>query len=319
MPLNDSVVFCSILDGRGGGQALAASNDSLRPPYWAHLDFKESGARGWLRERGIDEQAVDTLTALESRPRALALPDGLLTVLRGINRNAGADPEDMVSIRIWLTSESIITVRQRRVGAASDVHAMLATGNGPRSTAEAMLMIVERLADGAGDFIDKIEDRVAEYEEYLGSRELSQSRSDLADVRREIAAVRRYLSPQKAALETLGRYGEKWFNEDQLYDLRELADQFLRYVEDLDLLRERTLVLQEELMNRISEEQNERTYLLSIVAAIFLPITFISGVFGMNVAGLPGIEDGSAFIVVSVVMLIVSVVIIAWLKLRRWF
>jgi zinc transporter len=319
MSLNDSVVFCSILDGQGGGQALGASNDSLRPPYWAHLDFKESGARGWLRERGIDEQAVETLIAHESRPRALALPDGLLTVLRGINRNAGEDPEDMVSIRIWLTNESIITVRQRKVMAASEVHAMLAIGKGPRSTAETLLMIVEHLAEGAGDFIDRIEDRVAEYEEYLGSRELSQARSDLADVRREIAAVRRYLAPQKAALDTLVRQGGHWFSDDQLYALRELADQFLRYVEDLDLLRERSLVLQEELMNRISEEQNERTYLLSIVAAIFLPITFISGVFGMNVAGLPGIDDRNAFIVVSVAMLIVSIVIIAWLKLRKWF
>ncbi len=141
MSLNDSVVFCSIFDGKGGGHALAAADDSLRAPYWAHLDFKDSGARGWLRGRGIDEQAVDTLIAHESRPRALALGDGLLTVLRGINRNAGEDPEDMVSIRIWLTDDSIITVRQRKVRAAAEVHALLATGNGPRSSAEAMLMI----------------------------------------------------------------------------------------------------------------------------------------------------------------------------------
>lgn len=319
MSVNDSVVFCSILDGQGGGQALAAPGDTPFTPYWAHLDFKESDARGWLMARGIDEQAVDTLVAQESRPRALALGDGLLTVLRGINRNDGEDPEDMVSIRIWLTDESIITVRQRKVRAAAEVHAMLAEGNGPRSTAETMLMIVERLAEGAGEFIDKIEDRVAEYEEHLGSRELSQARSELAEVRRDIAAVRRYLAPQKAALETLVRHGGRWFDEDQLYALRELADRFLRYVEDLDLLRERSLVLQEELMNRISQEQNERTYLLSIVAGIFLPITFISGVFGMNVAGLPGVEDGSAFLIVSLVMLFVSALIIAWMRARRWF
>jgi zinc transporter len=319
MSVNESVVFCSILDGHGGGQALAASNDTLRKPYWAHLDLKESGARGWLKDRGIDEQAVDTLVAQESRPRALALGDGLLTVLRGINRNDGEDPEDMVSIRIWLTEESIITVRHRKVRAAADVHAMLAEGNGPRSTAGTMLMIVERLAEGAGQFIDKIEDRVAEYEDRLASRELTQARSDLAEGRRDIASVRRYLAPQKAAMETLVRHGGRWFAEDQLYALRELADQFLRYVEDLDLLRERLLVLQEELMNRISQEQNERTYLLSIVAAIFLPITFISGVFGMNVAGLPGVEDGNAFLIVSVAMLFVSALIVAWMKFRRWF
>jgi zinc transporter len=77
-------------------------------------------------------------------------------------------------------------------------------------------------------------------------------------------------------------------------------------------------VVQEELFNRISQEQNARTYVLSIVAAIFLPITFISGVFGMNVAGLPGLEDIKSFWVVSGVMTAISVGIMIWLRFKRW-
>jgi len=61
--------------------------------------------------------------------------------------------------------------------------------------------------------------------------------------------------------------------EDKLYLVREQSDRITRYVEDLDFVRERALVVQEELFNRISQEQNTRTYVLSIVATIFLPIT----------------------------------------------
>jgi zinc transporter len=73
------------------------------------------------------------------------------------------------------------------------------------------------------------------------------------------------------------------------------------------------IVVQEELMNRISQEQKTRTYLLSIVAAAFLPITFISGVFGMNVAGLPGLENTKSFWVVSGVMAAISIGTMIWL------
>ena len=131
--------------------------------------------------------------------------------------------------------------------------------------------------------------------------------------------IRRYIAPQRAALETLSRQGARWFSNDQLYLLRELADQFLRYVEDLDLLRERTLVLQEELMNRISQEQNTRTYLFTVVATIFLPITFISGLFGMNTAGLPGLEDSNAFWIVSGVMALIAIGVFVWLRSKKWF
>ncbi len=77
-------------------------------------------------------------------------------------------------------------------------------------------------------------------------------------------------------------------------------------------------MVHEELLNRVAQEQNARVYLLSIVAAIFLPITFITGLFGMNVAGLPGIENPRAFWLVAGIMAAVSAGVIVWLRLRRW-
>ena len=57
---------------------------------------------------------------------------------------------------------------------------------------------------------------------------------------------------------------------------------------------------------------------LSIVAAIFLPITFITGVFGMNVAGLPGVEDPVSFWLVAGVMTTISFVVLALFRFNRW-
>ena len=101
--------------------------------------------------------------------------------------------------------------------------------------------------------------------------------------------------------------------------VREQTDRIAREVEDLDLVRERSLVITEELLNRIAQEQNNRMYVLSIIAAIFLPITFITGLFGMNVAGLPGIENPAAFLLVAGAMLGVTVLTLVLLRAKRWF
>ena len=312
-------IFGCVLDGQGGAQRVDDSFDCGSQPAWLHIDFSSKDAHRWLTARGLESHVIDTLIREESRPRTLVTKKGLLIVLRGINRNAGADPEDMVSVRMWIEPDRIISVRQRRVMSAQEALGELEQGNGPRNIAELLTHLIELLADGIAVFVDDIEERMEKYEKDVETREAAKIRPDVSAVRREIAAIRRYLAPQRDALESLHRQAGKMLDANQLYLVREQSDRITRYVEDLDLVRERALVVQEELLSRISQEQNARTYVLSIVAAIFLPITFISGVFGMNVAGLPGLEYIDSFWIVSGVMLIISVAILIWLRYKRWF
>jgi zinc transporter len=312
-------LFGCTLDGRGGAATVDKSFESVTPPHWVHIDYSSEQARGWLTARGLEPFVIDTLIRNESRPNMVAVDDGLLIVLRGINRNAGADPEDMVSLRIWIERDRMISVRQRQVIAAREVFAELENGKGPKDLAELLTRLIERLADGIAVFVDDIEERIEQREADVETGEPQTIRSDVSAIRRQLATVRRFLAPQRDALDALFRQGKSFLDEDKLYLVREQSDRITRYVEDLDLVRERALVVQEELFNRISQEQNARTYVLSIVAAIFLPITFISGLFGMNVAGLPGLENIDSFWIVSGVMLATSVAILLGLRWKKWF
>ena len=141
----------------------------------------------------------------------------------------------------------------------------------------------------------------------------------MSHFRRQIATIRRYLSPQKESLEKLFRSKASYFDDvfyDQLYVQ---IDKFTHLLETLDLMRERVLVLQEQFMAYISHQQNSRLYLLAIVSAIFLPLTFLSGLLGMNVGGLPGIGSSYAFWFVSGFCLIVTVTLLLWFKRSHWF
>jgi zinc transporter len=314
----DGLVFALALDGLGDAEPIGLSEPAGDRPTWLHFDYSCRDTEQSLIEIGLSAPIAESLTRPDARPRTVAMEGGVLVLLRGVNTNPGADPEDMVSLRIWLEPNRMISVRQRRLLSVQDLKSELERGRGPTSVPELAVELIERLADRIASFVDGIEDRAADCEADTDDASPAELRAAVAELRRQTAAVRRFLAPLREALESLFRNSKGILDEDRSFRIREQSDRITRYVEDLDLVRERIMVVHEELLNRVAQEQNARVYLLSIVAAIFLPITFITGLFGMNVAGLPGVDDPSAFWLVAGIMAAVSGGVIVWLRLRRW-
>jgi zinc transporter len=320
----DTPFVCAfVLDGRGGGRAVEAADIGDWTPergvLWAHLDLNWPSSRRWLRERNdIDEVIEQALLANETRPRTVASDRGLLLVLRGVNMNPGADPDDMVAIRLWLEPHRIISSRRRKLLSIEDLRDAIVAGNGPRTTGEFVVRLVERLAERIGNVVDDIEASVEHAEQLSSSADTTELRNLVGDFRRQTAAIRRYLAPQRDALDRLYRNPGPLFTHEEADELREQADRITRYLEDLDLVRERAIVLREELMNRIAHEQNSRVYLLSVVAAIFLPLTFVTGLLGMNVAGVPGTSNPIAFALAVLLMLAFGVALAILFRWKRW-
>lgn len=328
--LLEGVVHARALKGDGAGAAVD-------PPFadWLHLDATRADSVHWLRqESGIPPLAVDGLLAPETRPRCEPVDGGILLILRGVNLNAGADPDDMVSLRVWIaptgaesaapndatpsetasgntapadTTEQrkrpgIVSVRLRRLMAVQDVVDALDAGRGPAGPGELAVQLAERLAarmaptiDNLDDELDALEAAVAEPGGGSGQR----VRPRLLRLRHQALTLRRYLSPQRAALQRLIELQPAWLTDGLRQRLRETLDAVTRYVEALDTARERAAVIQDELANAVAERLNARMYVLSIVAAVFLPLGFVTGLLGVNVAGVPGAETPWAFAAVA--------------------
>ena len=100
--------------------------------------------------------------------------------------------------------------------------------------------------------------------------------------------------------------------------LREVSDRIIRYVEDLESTRDRATVVQEELNSHLSEQLNSRMYMLSLVAAVFLPLGFLTGFLGVNEGGIPGAENPFGFALVIVVLAVLVALQIWLFKRRNW-
>jgi zinc transporter len=100
--------------------------------------------------------------------------------------------------------------------------------------------------------------------------------------------------------------------------MRESADKLQRYVEDLDAARDRAVVLRDEIANRLSVQMNRTLYALSIVAGVFLPLGFLTGLLGINVGGMPGVEYDYAFWIACLLMVLVFIGEVALFRRLKW-
>ena len=320
---DESLVCAYALDGSGGGRALGwAGIDGWREqdgPLWLHFDRRGSETRRWLTEAsGLSPVVADALLAEETRPRCEPFEDGILLILRGVNLNPGAEPEDMIALRIWIDGRRVITTRARRLLAAQELRERLEAGRGPADVSGLLVATASALIARMGPVIDDLDDQADVLEDQVITQHDASLRGRLVHLRREAIALRRYLAPQREALSRLQAEQPDWLSARERIGLREVQDRTVRYLEDLDSIRERAGVVQDELANRLSERMNRTMYVLTVVATIMLPLGFITGLLGVNVGGIPGQENPHGFIALSGLLALLVVVQLIVFRRLRW-
>ena len=265
---------------------------------WLHLGRKSLEARDWLRARsGLGEETVAALLEQDTRPRLSLTEAGALLVLRGVNRNAGAHPEDMISLRLHIDRARIVSVEGRRLRVVEDRLRALDAGETPTLGA-ALLGLVRALREDAEPVLDGLQAAVDAFELEAVRSEVAmpvRRRRALNDARHDAIQIHRHIHPQAGAVTALARAKPDWLGKRERDALRREGEAFGRISEDLEAVRSRAAVISDEQALRVAEETNRLMATLSIISVIFLPLTFLTGLLGVNLAGIPFAEAAWSF------------------------
>ena len=283
---------------------------------WLHFDVADENFAEWALEM-LPPIAAKALVQSETRPRCERLESGIVLNLRGVNLNPEASPEDMVSLRLWIASDTVVSARVRKVFAADTMRQAAEKGEGPREIGAFVSELVYRLAKRIEAVSLEIEDQVDRYEEAM-LEGISAASVDIGRYRQTTIKLRRYISPQREALDALSTDGIEILGEEACQLIHETANRTRRSLEELDAARDRLAAIQDHVDASQANALARNSYLLSIVAAIFLPLGFLTGLFGVNVAGMPGTSEPMAFWLLSISSVVVGLVVFLALKLSRW-
>lgn len=305
--LHEGLIFGILFDGKGGGKELSLDEIHQWKPtqgtLWLHLDRTHPNIQKWVEEDSDLNSAVcDALLTEDTRPRVTVFDAGMLLILRGVNLNDHAEPEDMIAIRIWITPKLILSLRKFKFKTVREIRNELNAGIGPNDTGEFISRLIEGLVDRIEMTVEKISDELDALEERIEQEQSQKDRKSIGAIRRRSVIIRRYLVPQRDVFNHLHSAGTSWLDSEDRTWFREATDQITRIVEDLDMLNERALVAKDTLETYLSEKMNKTMYWLTIVAAIFLPLGLLTGLLGINVGGIPWSENPHGFELVCVLL-----------------
>jgi zinc transporter len=283
---------------------------------WLHIEGTGSNGRPDMPPY-VPNMAADALLARETRPRCDEIDHAALINLRGTGLTRSADGDPLVSIRVWVEARRVTSVSRNPLAALGKVEDAMRAG---------------RLTDG-GDFVSalaqaisvELDPKIVDLGEELDTCEEAIESGDIYSLRRRIAvlrsraiALRRFIAPDRNALATMATLEFEWISHEDRLHLRDAADRFARMAEELEAVRERAALLHEQLTDLRTEKIDQRSLAIAVVAFIFLPLTFVTGLLGMNVDGIPFADHPWAFWGVVAFCLVIGAAVIGWFAVRQW-
>ncbi|WP_084611076.1 zinc transporter ZntB [Zooshikella ganghwensis] len=313
-----------VFDGKGEGQQLTPEQLLIAPHpdrfVWIHLKRDTPNLDLWLTGQLQLPEAISlALLSEDTRPRCEFYQNNCLLNLRGINLNPGAIPEEMISMRCWIQGKRLITLSKYHFVSVNELQQQFNEGIFPKSTAELLVWLITGLTDKLAIYLEQLDEQLDKLENNDDLTAISRLITEVTQLRNQVTKLRRYIAPQVAALSSLTLSQLSWLNHEEGLSFRNVQDEVTRVTEDLEAMRERAIIIKDNLQQQLSEKLNRNTYLLTVVAAIFLPISFLTGLLGINVGGLPGTESTDAFLIVCVITLITVVIELVLLKVLKIF
>lgn len=283
-------------------------------PHWLHFEKPSKNLQQKLSKKlDLPKPVRLILFAQEVRSRCVKFHEGFVLVVQGVQPSTMAGAEDFPTLRFWITPQGILSLSTGKIEAVYNLQKSLGTlsPTTPMTCFNGLL----------SDLIGFLEASVYDLDEELNKIESNfeyteEATAKIMVIRQDIIYLRRYLLPQKEALVTLSTKIE-FISESDRSDLKELSDSMLRQVETIEMLRERAVIIQDNLTNQIGEIANKRMYFLTIIMLIFTPAFFVMGLFSMYLP-IPGMNDQFTWWAVVIFIFISSVGLFWLFKKKKW-
>lgn len=286
---------------------------------WLHLDANSDDVDALLAAAAdIPAPVAAALKAYETRPRGTQFGDGALVNLRGLGFSSQDDDGDtLVSIRIWAQRGLAVTLSYRPLTIFDRVVERMLAG-AYRDPGDLIVGFVMQITDALDPDVAELGDDLDRIESCVFDEKQTGSRYRVATLRAEAISYRRFLTPQRQALERIMLMQASWLETSDRLHLQEAADRCARMAEELEAVRERAALVHEALTDLRAEHMNRQALILAVVALIFLPLTFITGLLGMNVEGIPFSRYPWAFWGVVLFCLGTGAAVAMWFKATHW-
>ncbi|MDF7667551.1 zinc transporter ZntB [Orbaceae bacterium ESL0727] len=316
----EPIYFCQ-LDGKGNAAEVTKHTEMLATvahPCWIHLDYTKKSTIDWINSTDLlPPLAKKGLIGHDQIPKEMRFDTDILVTLKGVNVTADNYPDPIVTFRFYIKDKLIISTCNKKIDAIDILEQNLGKGIGPVDVADWLIQLSDALTDKANQSFDRIHNKVVELEDNVLNEHIL-SHKAIGRVRKQLIVLRRLLMPERDIFVKLATERVSWIDDNDRQHLHDISTRLSHCVADIDNSLLRIASMMEQINALLTESMNKRIYFMTLFTLIFMPITFLTSLLGVNLAGIPFSDSGWAFTLFSGLLILLGVVFVFWLKSKKW-
>ena len=290
---------------------------------WVNIDglHDEKSIEQICTHVGIHKLSMEDILSIGQRPKLEEYNDYLQAVIKLLSVEPEDDNIEYEQITFILKEKTLITFQEKTGDVFNSVRNRIKEGKGliRRRGADYLLYaLLDSVVDHYFIILDNFSEKLEDLETELLDNPDKNSLNKLHGLRRETLLLRRTIYPLREMVGKFEKLDEPLISHDIKVFIRDLYDHTIKVIENIDVLRDMTSGLIDLYMNSASYKMNEIMKVLTIMSAIFIPITFIAGMYGMNFVNMPELEYKNGYFIVLGVMVVVLIGMLVFLKRKKW-
>ena len=299
-------------------------------------DFAETGNIDWYDMRGlhrvdlvealgkkfgIHPLALEDILDVQQRPKIEVYEGGVLIIIKAF---AFDDRERQLSIEqvsVYLTQGTVLTFQEDAGDLFEQVRNRLETSSGRIRTRGADYLsyaLTDNVVDRYFTVLDQMENALDTLEDQIMRHPETRTKSELHDLRLSLLTLRKSISPVREVMNRFSDSESPLISEDTQLYVRDLRDHVVQITDLVETYRDITNGLYDLYVSEISFRMNRVMQTLTVVSTIFIPLSFLVGVYGMNWKVMPELEHPNGYFILWGVMITLIVTMLAWFKRNDW-
>lgn len=270
---------------------------------------------------GIHPLALEDILNTQHRPKLEVFDDFILIILKMLHFNEKTGTVDAEQVSLVIGRHFVLSFQEREGDVFDSVRERLQRSSGrirQRGPDYLAYALTDCIVDSYYEILEKVGDCLADVEEQLLAQPDQSSLGQVHHFKRELMLLRKSVWPLREVVSELGKGDLELVHEDTRVFLRDLYDHTIQVMDIVELFRDTVSSLQDLYLSSVSNRMNEVMKVLTIMASIFIPVTFIAGIYGMNFEYMPELQWRWAYFAVWGVILGCIIGMLLFFKQKRW-
>lgn len=261
--------------------------------------------------------SVEDATQVQQRPKFKQYDDYQFIVFHALDLKTLESEE----VDIFIGDDFIVTFHRERYEEIDTIKRKLFNEtieiNEPK---DILLHILDDIVDNYFPFIYDIEDKVFNFEDRHNLDITTKTLiDDTFDLRQELLIIKRTVQPMKDLVYRMREGKVLHLNEQQFLYITHINDHLMKQMEMVDSSREMTSDIRDNYISLNSFKMNNIMKILTIYSVVFMPLTLIAGIYGMNFTNMPELEWHIGYYIVLIIMAVIAIIMLIVFKKKRWF